>query len=250
MQGKARTYNAAMSLPPFLLPPASDAPFPPAELALREPDGLLAIGGDLSPVRLLNAYAGGIFPWFSEDQPPLWWSPDPRMVFRSDGVHLSSRFRRGLRSSTWRITADTAFAEVMQACAQAPRPGQDGTWINAQMREAYLRLHELGWAHSVEAYAEGDLVGELYGLAIGRMFYGESMFSRRNDASKVAFAHLVRYLLAHGIEMIDCQMRTEHRASLGGREIPRYAFLRRLSGVTADGDRHPRWSAAGLDLEW
>ena len=253
MQGKARTYNAAMSLPPFLLPPASDAPFPPAELALREPDGLLAIGGDLSPVRLLNAYAGGIFPWFSEDQPLLWWSPDPRMVFRSDGVHLSSRFRRGLRSSTWRITADTAFAEVMQACAQAPRPGQDGTWIDAAMLAAYQRLHQLGWAHSVETWVQGEkgaeLVGGLYGLAIGRMFYGESMFSLRTDASKIAAAHLAAFLERQRFGMIDCQMRTAHLASLGAREIPRAEFVGRLDELTARA-RPGRWPENGAVADW
>ena len=152
---------------PFLLDSASDAPFPPAELALQEPDGLLAVGGDLSPVRLLNAYAGGIFPWFSEGQPLLWWSPDPRMVFRTDKVHLSSRFRRGLRNSKWTIRADTAFSEVMQACASAPRPGQDGTWITPAMHQAYVTLHHLGYAHSVEVFDEEALVGGIYGVAIG-----------------------------------------------------------------------------------
>ena len=224
--------------------------FPPLDAALTEPNGLLAAGGDLSATRILAAYRQGIFPWFSAGEPILWWSPDPRMVLIPSEFKLRRSLAKTLRSGRFEVRFDSNFAGVIDGCAATPRPGQDGTWINDQMREAYLRLHELGWAHSVEAYAEGDLVGGLYGLAIGRMFYGESMFSRRNDASKVAFAHLVRYLLAHGIEMIDCQMRTEHLASLGGREIPRDAFLRRLSGLTADGDRHPRWSAAGLDLEW
>lgn len=214
-----------MSRPPFLLPPAPDAPFPPAELALREPDGLLAIGGDLSPVRLLNAYAGGIFPWFSQGQPILWWSPDPRMVFRSDGVHLSSRFRRGLRASRWRITADTAFAEVMRACAQAPRPGQEGTWITDAMHRAYVELHRLGHAHSVEVRDGGELVGGIYGVAIGRMFFGESMFSARSGGSKVALAALARALHGWGWPLIDAQVENPHLLRMGAAHLPRDAFL-------------------------
>lgn len=225
-------------------------PFPSVESARSDMGGLLAVGADLSPDRILLAYRHGIFPWGTVEGHPLWYSPDPRMVLFPDEFRLTRSLAKTLRSGRFEVRFDSNFAGVIDGCAATPRPGQDGTWINDQMREAYLRLHELGWAHSVEAYAEGDLVGGLYGLAIGRMFYGESMFSRRNDASKVAFAHLVRYLLAHGIEMIDCQMRTEHLASLGGREIPRAAFLRQLSGLTADGDRHPCWSATGLDLEW
>lgn len=229
---------------------APDSPFPPLSAASDEYGGLLAAGADLSPPRLLDAYRRGIFPWGRLEGYPLWYSPDPRMVLFPDEFRLTRSLRRTLRTGRHEVRFDTDFPAVIAACSATPRPGQDGTWITPEMMDAYIRLHELGWAHSVEAYAEGDLVGGLYGLAIGRMFYGESMFSRRNDASKVAFAHLVRYLLAHGIEMIDCQMRTEHLASLGGREIPRDAFLRRLSRLTADGDRHPRWSAAGLDLEW
>ncbi len=214
-----------MSRPPFLLPAAPDAPFPPAELALREPDGLLAVGGDLSPARLLNAYAGGIFPWFSEGQPLLWWSPDPRMVFRSNGVHLSSRFRRSLRASRWRITADTAFAEVMQACAQAPRPGQDGTWITGDMHRAYVELHRLGHAHSVEVRDGDELVGGIYGVAIGRMFFGESMFSARSGGSKVALAALARALHGWGWPLIDAQVENPHLLRMGAAHLPRDAFL-------------------------
>ncbi len=210
---------------PFLLDTAPDAPFPPAELALREPDGLLAIGGDLSPVRLLNAYAGGIFPWFSEGQPLLWWSPDPRMVFRSDGVHLSSRFRRSLRASSWRITADTAFAEVMRACAQAPRPGQDGTWITDDMHRAYVELHRLGHAHSVEVRDGDELVGGIYGVAIGRMFFGESMFSARSGGSKVALAALARALHGWGWPLIDAQVENPHLLRMGAVHLPRDVFL-------------------------
>ena len=210
---------------PFLLDTASDAPFPPAELALRDPDGLLAIGGDLSPVRLLNAYASGIFPWFSQGQPLLWWSPDPRMVFRTDQVHLSSRFRRSLRNSDWKIRADTAFAEVMQACAQAPRPGQDGTWITADMLAAYVQLHQLGYAHSVEVFDDEELVGGIYGVAIGQMFFGESMFSGRSGGSKVALAALTRTLADWGWPLLDAQVENPHLLRMGADHLPRAEFL-------------------------
>ncbi len=210
---------------PYLLDAASDAPFPPAELALREPDGLLAVGGDLSPVRLLNAYAGGIFPWFSEGQPLLWWSPDPRMVFRTDGVHLSTRFRRELRASSWQVRADTVFAEVMQACAYAPRPGQDGTWITDDMLQAYLQLHRLGYAHSVEVYDQDTLVGGIYGVAIGRMFFGESMFSARSGGSKIALAALARTLCGWGWPLIDAQVENPHLVRMGAGQMNRAPFL-------------------------
>src|SRR5690606_29028750 len=174
---------------PFPLVDDPDAPFPPAALALREPDGLLAVGGDLSPRRLLNAYRGGIFPWYSDGQPILWWSPDPRLVFRTDAVRLSSRFRRSLRRCDWRVRADTDFAAVIAACADSPRLGQSGTWITASMRAAYLRLHQLGHAHSIEVWdRQGRLAGGLYGVAVGRMFFGENMFSAYSGGSKVALA--------------------------------------------------------------
>ncbi len=210
---------------PWRLDDAADAPFPPAETALRHPDGLLAIGGDLSPVRLLNAYAGGIFPWFSEGEPILWWSPDPRMVFRTDGVHLSSRFRRQLRGLGWTVTADTAFEQVMRACAQAPRPGQDGTWIGAAMIDAYLALHALGFAHSLEVWDEDQLVGGIYGVGIGRMFFGESMFSGASGGSKVALAALGRLLSGWGIPLLDAQVENPHLLRMGARHWPRDAFL-------------------------
>ena len=222
---------------PYLLDEASDSPFPPAELALHEPDGLLAVGGDLSPIRLLNAYAGGIFPWFSDGQPLLWWSPDPRMVFRTDGVHLSSRFRRALRGSDWRVRADTAFPEVMQACAQAPRPGQDGTWITDDMLAAYLQLHRLGYAHSVEVYDGDALVGGIYGVAIGRMFFGESMFSGRSGGSKIALAALARTLSGWGWPLIDAQVENPHLVRMGAERLERAPFLaqvRRLVREPAD----------------
>ena len=210
---------------PWRLDDRPDAPFPPAETALREPDGLLALGGDLSPVRLLNAYAGGIFPWFSEGQPLLWWSPDPRMVFRTDGVRLSSRFRRSLRGSGWTLRADTRFREVIQACAASPRPGQDGTWITGEMVEAYVALHELGYAHSIEVLDGDRLVGGIYGVAIGRMFFGESMFSAESGGSKVALAGLAHYLGSQGWPLIDAQVENDHLLSMGAEHWPRERFL-------------------------
>ena len=213
-------------------------PFPPVETALRDPNGLLAAGGDLSPERLLDAYARGIFPWSGEGEPLLWWSPDPRMVLWLDEVHVSRSLRRRLRTGGYRVTLDTAFADVMAGCA-APRADHDGTWITPWMMAAYGRLAALGHAHSVEVWREGALVGGLYGVALGRMFFGESMFSRRPDASKVALAVLARQLERWRFELVDCQMSTAHLASLGAREIPRAEFLRhverlvRLPGVPA-----------------
>lgn len=211
-----------------LLGEAPDSPFPPASRALREPDGLLAVGGDLSPTRLLNAYRHGIFPWFSQGQPILWWSPDPRMVFRTDGVRLPSRFRRALRRSPWTVRADTAFADVVAACARAPRPGQRGTWITPSMEAAYGALHRLGHAHSVEAWDGGALVGGIYGVAIGRMFFGESMFSARSGGSKVALAALAHALRGWGWPLLDAQVESTHLVSLGAELMPRADFLARI----------------------
>lgn len=224
--------------------------FPPVDSARADLGGLLAIGGSLLPDRLLDAYRQGIFPWGTFDGHPLWYSPDPRMVLFPQEFRLSHSLRKTLRAGRFEVRFDTHFADVMAGCATTPRPGQDGTWITPEMFDAYVRLHELGWAHSVETYEAGTLVGGLYGLAIGRMFYGESMFSRQFDASKVAFAHLIRYLLAHQFGMIDCQMYTNHLASLGGREIPRRAFLSRLSALTAEGTPRSAWSIDQIDLAW
>lgn len=210
---------------PWALDARADAPFPPAETALREPDGLLAVGGDLTPVRLLNAYAGGVFPWFSHGQPLLWWSPDPRMVFRTDGVRLSSRFRRSLRANPWVVRADTRFAEVIAACATSFRPGQDGTWITDAMREAYVALHRMGHAHSVEVFDGERLVGGIYGVAIGQMFFGESMFSAASGGSKVALAALARHLAQRGWPLIDAQVENDHLLSMGAEHWPRARFL-------------------------
>lgn len=217
---------------PFQLGDAADSPFPPAELALQEPDGLLAVGGDLSAVRLLNAYAGGIFPWFSDGQPLLWWSPDPRMLFEIDKFQLPSRFRRSMRNSHWQVRADTAFADVMQACAKTPRTGQDGTWITAQMCNAYQELHQLGYAHSVEVFDGKELVGGIYGVAIGQMFFGESMFSGASGGSKVALAALALRLREWGWPLIDAQVENDHLLSLGAVHWPRKRFLEAV-GVLA-----------------
>lgn len=202
-------------------------PFPPVTAALRDPNGLLAAGADLSPARLLDAYARGIFPWSSDDEPLLWWSPDPRMVLWLRALHVSRSLGRVLRSARYRVTLDTAFRGVMAGCA-APRRDGDGTWITQGMMEVYARLAALGHAHSVEAWAGPELAGGLYGVALGRMFFGESMFSRRPDASKVALVTLARQLDRWGFELVDCQMSTPHLASLGARETPRAEFLRHV----------------------
>lgn len=233
-----------MHFRPPLLPADPEAPFPPAETALREPDGLLAIGGDLSPTRLLNAYRHGIFPWYSQGQPILWWSPDPRMVFRTDGVRLASRFRRTLRRSGWHLTADRAFAEVLDGCASAPRPGQAGTWIIPAMREAYLRLHALGHAHSVEVRDGGRLVGGIYGIAVGRMFFGESMFSAESGGSKAALAGLAQWLHGRGWPLIDAQVENDHLLRMGAERWPRAEFLAEVARLAALPAEPGPWSDA------
>lgn len=219
---------------PILLDADSRAPFPDPESALREPDGLLAVGGDLSPERLLNAYASGVFPWYSDGQPLLWWSPDPRTVFPTDEVRLSSRFRRSLRTSDWTVVADRAFDEVMRLCADSPRPGQRGTWITGAMRQAYSTLHALGHAHSIEVLdGDGHLAGGLYGVAVGRMFFGESMFSARSGGSKVALAALARVLRGWGWPLLDAQVENAHLMSLGAQSWPRTRFLGEVRRLVA-----------------
>lgn len=205
-------------------------PFPPLQAALTEPNGLLAVGGDLSQERLLDAYAHGIFPWYNDGDPVLWWSPDPRMVLFPGELNISRSLRKTLAKGNYEIRVDSAFREVMQGCAQ-PRVDQNGTWITGEIIDGYCRLHHLGVAHSVETWINDEMVGGLYGVALGRMFYGESMFSRRSDASKIAFAHLVRQLQRWNFGMIDCQMKTVHLTSLGAREIPRGDFAARLAGL-------------------
>jgi leucyl/phenylalanyl-tRNA--protein transferase len=204
-----------------------DEPFPPVTAALADPNGLLAVGGELSAVRLIDAYRHGIFPWFSPGQPVLWWSPDPRMVLMPHELKVSRSLRKALRKRDYEVRADTCFRAVMQACAE-PRPEQGGTWISAGMIAAYCALHEQGLAHSIETWIDGELAGGLYGVALGRMFYGESMFTHAADASKIALVHLVRQIERWHFGMIDCQMHTRHLASLGAREIPRADFMRKL----------------------
>ncbi len=230
-------------LPIPWLPDDPRAPFPPAGRALREPDGLLCAGGDLTPDRLLAAYRHGIFPWYSEGQPILWWSPDPRTLFDTGAVHLSSRFRRGLRHSHWTVRADTAFADVIAACARTPRRGQRGTWITDEMQAAYIELHRLGHAHSVEVFDGDRLAGGIYGVAIGRMFFGESMVSLQPGGSKVALAGLARWLQAQGWPLIDAQVENPHLASMGARPWPREDFLREVAHlVAADGSPPGPWT--------
>lgn len=204
-----------------------DDPFPPPERALDDPNGLLAAGGTLDTARLVDAYRQGIFPWSSEGQPILWWTPDPRMVLQTADLRVSRSLRKRVRSGVFEIRIDTAFDAVIEACA-GPRDGQEGTWITGEMRRAYRALHRLGYAHSVESWRDGDLVGGLYGVALGRVFFGESMFARETDASKVALVHLVARLRALDVPLIDCQQETAHLASLGARPISRRAFVARL----------------------
>ncbi len=205
----------------------SDEPFPPVHSALAEPNGLLAAGGDLSAERLIEAYRQGIFPWFSDGEPILWWSPDPRMVLVPAEIKVTRSLAKVLRNRVFEVRADSAFREVMQACAE-PRANQRGTWISDDMIGAYHALHRRGIAHSIETWIDGELAGGLYGVAIGRMFYGESMFTRAPDASKIALVHLARQLQRWGFELIDCQMHTAHLERMGGREVPRAAFMRKL----------------------
>ena len=215
-------------------------PLPRTRLALggeTEAPGLLAAGGQLTPRRLEEAYSQGVFPWYSQGQPVLWWSPDPRMVLLVEEFRLKRSLRKTIaafiRSPLCRIRIDTAFSDVIQACSATPRAGQDGTWIVPEMVEAYTHWHARGKVHSVETWIDGELVGGLYGVSLGRMFFGESMFSRRSDASKIALAALVCFCREHGVAMIDCQQRTGHLASLGGRELPRSAFETRLRAALA-----------------
>jgi leucyl/phenylalanyl-tRNA--protein transferase len=210
-----------------LLGPAD--PFPPVDQALDEPNGLLAAGGGLGVGRLVDAYAHGIFPWFSDGDPVLWWCPDPRMVLATDAVHVSRSLERRLKNGGFEVTFDRAFARVLTECA-APRRHEAGTWLVPAMRKAYLRLFEAGVAHSIEVWMNGELAGGLYGVSLGRMFFGESMFTRRTDGSKIAIVMLARHLRRWEVPWIDCQMRTDHLATMGAREIPRRQFV----GIVAD----------------
>ena len=223
-----------------------ESPFPPAERALEYPPGLLAAGGDLSPARLLNAYRHGIFPWYSEGEPILWWSPAPRCVLFPGQVYVSSRLKRRYNQGRFTLSADQAFADVIRACAE-PRRGQPQTWITADMIGAYTRLHELGAAHSVEVWLDGELAGGLYGLALGRVFFGESMFSSHTDASKIALVALCRQLQQWDFTLLDCQVSNPHLASMGAVDISRGEFDRHLQTASdadhwrADFSCQPRW---------
>lgn len=213
--------------------------FPSPELA--DESGLLAVGGDLSPERLLLAYSLGIFPWYGEDLPILWHSPDPRMVLDADQLQLPRSLRKELRRGRFRIELDTAFDEVVRACAETPRPEQDGTWITDEMMAAYVRLHRLGFAHSAEAWLDDELVGGVYGVSLGGAFFGESMFARASDASKVAFAVLVEQLVRWDIRLIDCQVHTDHLARFGAEPWPRERFLAALAAAIEKPTRRGRW---------
>ena len=221
--------------------------FPDISSALREPDGLLAAGGDLSPGRLLHAYRSGIFPWFDDGQPILWWSPDPRCVLRPREFQTSSRMRRTIRSSSAEITINRSFSEVIRFCS-GPRRSEQGTWITADMIEAYETLHEDGWAHSIEVREDDTLVGGLYGLAIGRMFFGESMFSHRPNASKLAMLGLTEILENNAFEMIDCQVVSQHLLTLGAVAIPREEFAAHLQSSCPSLTRFAGWPASPVNV--
>ncbi|MBP6630976.1 MAG: leucyl/phenylalanyl-tRNA--protein transferase [Kofleriaceae bacterium] len=213
--------------------------FPPVDLA---EDGLLAIGGDLRPERLLLAYSRGIFPWYGDDLPILWHSPDPRMVLHPAELVVQRSLRKAMRRQPYQLRMDTAFAQVLAGCASVPRPGQQGTWLIPEMVAAYTELHRLGFAHSIEAWADDTLVGGLYGVSLGGAFFGESMFARAPDASKIAFVAAVHQLAAWGIDLIDCQVHTEHLARFGAREIPRAQYLAELARALGRDTRRGRWA--------
>jgi len=227
----------------WLSPTVDPDAFPPASEALTEPNGLLAAGGDLQPARLLAAYTRGIFPWYEEGQPILWWSPDPRAVLWPDGLKVSRSLRRSLNSDRFELRVDTAFDRVVAACAEPRRYG-GGTWITADVAQAYGHLHQLGWAHSFETWQDGVLVGGLYGVAIGRVYFGESMFTRVTDASKVALARTVEILRERQFALIDCQVASAHTTSLGAVTIPRAAFIRLLGELCNPPGSAQSWRSA------
>lgn len=222
--------------------------FPDVSHALDDPNGLLAVGGDLSPARLLEAYQHGIFPWYEAPQPILWWSPSPRATLLPDSVYINRSLRKTLKRGGYRVTADTAFSEVVAACAELS-PKRPGTWITREMRRAYQQMFELGWAHSIEVWYGNELAGGLYGLAIGRVFFGESMFSRRRDGSKIALVHLCQFLQARGVVLIDCQVGNDYLYSMGAQDMDRERFqaLLRRHAIVADTSREP-WPNTPLTL--
>jgi leucyl/phenylalanyl-tRNA--protein transferase len=223
---------------------SEDLAFPPAELA--NDDGVVAVGGDVSPSRLVLAYQSGIFPWPVDGLPLLWFSPDPRFVLEPARAHLSKSLRRAMKRAPYRITADTAFTEVIDFCAHTSRPGQSGTWITPELRDGYVRLHQLGIAHSIEAWEDDKLVGGLYGVSLGGGFFGESMFARAPDASKIAFGTLCAQLTKWGFPLIDCQVRTQHLARFGAEDWSRTKFLERLGPVLEMPSRRGEWQ---LDVD-
>lgn len=225
---------------PYWLDPADKHAFPEVSEALTEPDGLLAIGGDLSMERLLAAYRRGIFPWYSDGQPILWWSPNPRAVLYLDALHISRSLRKALKRDDYRVTLDTAFNDVVRACA-TPRKDGLGTWITSEMASAYARLHRHGHAHSIEVWRDAQLIGGLYGVSLGRIFFGESMFSRATNASKIAIVWLVRQLQRWQFALMDCQVYSAHLGSLGARLIPREKFIQYLDIYCAKPDRPGPW---------
>jgi leucyl/phenylalanyl-tRNA--protein transferase len=235
-------------LPPVITWLRSDTPFPPLEAALPEPNGLLAAGGDLSAERILAAYRRGIYPWFSAGQPVLWWSPDPRMVLYVDELRVSRSLRKRVRRGEFELRVDNAFGDVIEHCASSMRAGQTGTWITPAIIDAYTALHASGHAHSVESWRDGELVGGLYGIALGRVFFGESMFALETDASKVALVGLVALLRRLGVSLIDCQQETVHLASLGARPIARRAFAAHLAELIHSTAPPTGWPRGTIDL--
>ncbi|NKB31749.1 MAG: leucyl/phenylalanyl-tRNA--protein transferase [Pseudomonadales bacterium] len=224
---------------PWLEP--EDIGFPPVEQALKEPNGLLAAGGSLDQAWLLRAYSEGIFPWYETGQPILWWSPDPRLVLTPDTLNVSRSLKKLIKKHSFEVTFDTSFTEVIQHCAEARRGGA-GTWITDDMQAAYVTLHEQGYAHSVEVWAGADLVGGLYGIALGKVFFGESMFSKEDNTSKLALVYLIRQISRWGFELIDCQVSSEHLFTLGAVEISRTEFLQRLNKLLKHEDKNGKWS--------
>ena len=227
--------------PCWLEPDATDCVFPDVELALRDPDGLLAMGGKLSVDWLLHAYRRGVFPWYGQGQPILWWAPNPRLVLFPENLHISRSLAKTIKQDKFSVTVDTAFADVIAACARA-RPAQSGTWITPDMESAYIDLHQAGHAHSVECWCDGKLAGGLYGIAIGKVFFGESMFTEETDASKVAFVALVRQLERWGYRLVDCQVHTDHLESLGAAMIPRSEFTAILASACSQPGRSSPWA--------
>ncbi|MGV6818046.1 MAG: leucyl/phenylalanyl-tRNA--protein transferase [Thiotrichales bacterium] len=218
-------HNSPVDALTWLDPADPDAPFPPVDQALKEPDGLLAVGGDLSPKRLLNAYRRGIFPWYEDGQPILWWSPDPRAIIPTDAIKISRSLRKTLRNKPYTVTIDQAFSDVVSACA-APRKGARGTWITREMKDAYLRLHTLHIAHSIEVWNDRrELVGGLYGVLVDNVFSGESLFTRERDMSKVALVYLAQWLAERHVPIIDCQLPTDHLKTMGAIEVSREEYV-------------------------